>query len=148
MVERASYPGGNPAPAFSHPAAPTAANADSVLHQIRHALAALLDWGEETAIDLSSLPFGPADLARLEEALGEGEVSAAVEAHGSSRIRETGIPGVWRIEHLGPEGNVRSRFIEVTWIPAILKADPVDAADGLRRLDGRLADISEERKPS
>lgn len=148
MVERAQIPGGNPAPAFSHPTATTAANANAVLHQIRHALAALLDWGEETAIDLASLPFGPADLARLEEALGEGEVRAEIQAHGASRVRETGIPGVWMIEHLGPEGGVRSRFIEVTWIPGLLKADPDDVRDGLGRLDGHLADNSLERKPS
>ncbi|MEO5337427.1 MAG: hydrogenase expression/formation protein [Magnetospirillum sp. WYHS-4] len=155
MKERDAIPGGNPAPTFASQADTSSANAPSVLHQIRHALAVLLDGGGETTIDLKSLPFGPADLTALQAALGEGEVEASVRAFGESRLRETGVPGVWTVEHLGPAGEVRARFVEVTFMPALLRADPADVQDGLRRLADRLADgedapvpTLDERKPS
>lgn len=155
MMERDRILGGNPAPAVTAQAAPGAANATAILHEIRHALAALLDRGEETVIDLRSLPFGPADLAALEETLGPGEVEATIDAFGVSRVRETGTPGVWMVEHLDADGEIRARFVEITFLPAILRADPEDVKDGLRRLADRLADGEEailptrdERKPS
>jgi hydrogenase-1 operon protein HyaF len=155
MMERDRILGGNPAPAVTARADPGVANAAAVLHEIRHALSALLDRGEETVVDLRSLPFGPAALAALEDALGPGEVEATVDAFGASRVRETGTPGVWMVEHLDDEGEVRARFVEVAFLPAILRADPEDVRDGLRRLADRLADGAEtpfstpdERKPS
>lgn len=125
--------------------APSAVNADPVLHEIHHALERLAETGEGTVIDLNTLPFGPADMERLDEVLGPGEVEATVDAMGHSRIRETGTAGVWMIEHLDSAGGVQSRFIEVTLIPDILKADHDDVVDASQRLSDRL---DEERRPS
>ena len=116
-----------------------------LLHEIHQALEILLATGEETVIDLTSLPLGPGDLARIEETLGTGEVEASVEAAGPSRVRETGTSGVWIVEHLGPAGEVKARFIEVTLVPALLKADPDDVRDGLASLGTKVAEVSNRR---
>ena len=115
-------------------------NAVPLLHEIRHALQKLLDTGEQTSIDLRSVPMGPGDEDRLLDALGRGEVEAELNALGRSLIRETGISGVWLVEHYGPEGELTAKFMEVAWIPSILKAQTEDVREGLQRLSRRLAD--------
>jgi hydrogenase-1 operon protein HyaF len=114
-------------------------NALPVLHEIRHALGVLLTSGTETAIDLGAIPFAPGDDAVLEAALGTGEVHAILAALGESHVRETAIPGVWRVDHLDPSGAVQSRFIEITMMPDILKTQRDDAMRGLSALEERLA---------
>lgn len=114
-------------------------NAVPILHEIRHALARLLELGEATAIDLRSIPMGPGDERRLFDALGEGELRAELDALGKSTIREARYPGVWIVEHLNGSGEVVGRFVEVTWIPAILQAQPEDVRAGLDTLTESLA---------
>lgn len=114
-------------------------NALPLLHEIRHALANLLTDGQETTIDLQSLPMGPADEARLFEVLGRGEVEAQLNALGNSLIWETGIPGVWLIEHFNADQQLVAKLIEVTAMPSILKSQPEDIREGLVKLSERLA---------
>ncbi|MDO9073543.1 MAG: hydrogenase expression/formation protein [Rubrivivax sp.] len=54
--------------------------------------------GELPALDLASLPAGV--LRVLNETLGEGEVSAIVEAGHEIRVQETVFSGVWRQQHI------------------------------------------------
>ena len=114
-------------------------NAVPLSHEIRHALRKLLEAGEETTLDLRSMPMGPGDEDRLLEVLGKGEVEAELNALGRSLIRETGTSGVWLVEHHGPEGELIAKFMEVAWVPSILKAQTEDVRDGLQRLSRRLA---------
>jgi len=63
-----------------------------------HLDAWLAEGGEPPALELIGLP---ADVLRvLNETLGEGEVSALVEAGHEVRIQETVFSGVWREQHL------------------------------------------------
>lgn len=113
-------------------------NADPVLHEVRHALADLLATGKETTIDLGAIPFGPGDERRLDAVLGNGEVRATLNILGESSVQETTIPGVWRVDHFDESGETQSRFIEVTFIPEILKTQREDAERGLGDLTARL----------
>jgi len=113
-------------------------NARPVLREIEAALAALLATGTETTIDLGAIPFGPGDERLLDDVLGNGEVRATIDALGQSHVAETGIPGVWRIDHFDQRGETLSRFVEVTFMPDILKTQRADAEDGLARLGARL----------
>jgi hypothetical protein len=61
-------------------------------------LAAAGDGGNLPALDLAGLPA--ATLRVLNETLGEGEVSAIVEAGHEVRVQETVFSGVWREQHL------------------------------------------------
>lgn len=114
-------------------------NTVPLLHEIRHALARLLDTGEPTSIDLRSLPIAPAEVEALETALGRGELAASFDAFGRSDIRETGIAGVWIVEHYNGDEELMTKHIEITHVPEILRAQAADVADGLRRLERLLA---------
>jgi hydrogenase-1 operon protein HyaF len=119
-----------------------------ILHEIRHALERLLATGEETRIDLHSMPFGPGDLERLTAALGSGEVQARIEALGPTLIRETAIPGVWLVDYRSLEDQRLSYQIEIAAIPEILRPRPEDLAESLNALDARLAESGLDAAPN
>ena len=119
-------------------------NVRPLLHEISHALQRLTRGEEGTVIDLRSLPLAPGEEARIEEALGEGEVSANLNALGTTTIRETAYSGVWIVTHRNTEDEVVARFIEVSHIPDILKAQPEDIEHGVRGLNERLRDGKQE----
>jgi len=64
-------------------------NVQPLLHEIRHALARLLDDGGHTVIDLRSLPLAPGEEEQLLDELGQGEVYARLHALGPTEIVET-----------------------------------------------------------
>ncbi len=97
-----------------------------ILFEIMHALDKLLDEDIPTTIDLAGLPFGPGELERLEESLGDGELAAELDALGKSHIRETAYPGVWWIEHRNVNDEVVGRYLEVTRLPDILCSQDAD----------------------
>ena len=72
-------------------------NVTPLLHEVRHALAALLESDEQTVIDLRAMPLAPGEEARIEAALDQGEVRVELNALGRSDIVETQYPGVWLI---------------------------------------------------
>ena len=123
-------------------------NADPILREIRHALEKLVNTGEATTIDLGAIPFGPGDERILDDVLRQGEVRATLTALGTSHIAETAIPGVWRVDHLNEDGEVQSRFVEVTHCPDILKTQQADAEFGLEQLNARLKEREAARANS
>lgn len=120
-------------------------NVKPLLHEIRHALESLSQGGAGTVIDLRSLPLAPGEEKRIEEALGEGEVRAELNALGLSTIVETAYPGVWLVTHRNTEDDVIGRLIEVAHIPALLKAQPEDMEAGLRQLKQQLEESLETK---
>jgi hydrogenase-1 operon protein HyaF len=113
-----------------------------LLHEIRHALTLLLTRGEESTIDLASIPLGRADEDLLFGLLGDGEVKAELRTLGRSFIRETAISGVWIVEHFNPEGQSIARLVEISSIPSILKSQPQDMQNSLEALQTHLARLS------
>ena len=118
-------------------------NVEPLLHEIRHALRRLADGKEGTTIDLKRLPLAPGEEERIERTLGAGEVQAQVDALGPTLIQETSYPGVWLITHKNADDVVVARFIEVTFIPEMLRSQPADIIDGIARLEDELG--NEER---
>lgn len=110
----------------------------ALLHEIFSMLQQLLEEGESGVLDLRAMPLLAEEYHYLEQVLGEGEVNATLEALGSSKVRETAIPGVWWITHHDSGGEVIAELIEVTIIPAILKSDPVDISDGITKLQAHI----------
>ena len=119
-------------------------NAEPILHEIRHALARLLESGEETVIDLRGLPLSDFDQDFLVGELGVGELECRLDALGKSVIQETAYHGAWLVTHFNAGEQVIGRFVEVTFVPAILKSDPIDIRSDLDRLTERLAAGLEE----
>ena len=113
-------------------------NAIPILHEVRHALARLAQTGEETRIDLSSIPFGPGDEERLLELLGIGEVAATVEALGPTLVRETAVPGVWLLDYRNAEGERLALHLEIAGIPEILRTPREELDIAIATLDARL----------
>ena len=105
-----------------------------LLNEIIHALDRLLGEDEPTVIDLASLPFAPGELDELERTLGTGELTAELDALGTSFIRETQYPGVWWVEHHNTGGEVVGRYIEITRSPDILMSQDADIGAGRARL--------------
>jgi hydrogenase-1 operon protein HyaF len=117
-------------------------NIPALMHEIRHALARLLDTGEATTIDLANLPMAPGELDRFEALLGDGEVSAELTALGNSTIRETAYTGVWWVIHKNGYDQVVGRYIEITGVPEVLRAQTPDMQSALRRLDETLGNTN------
>lgn len=114
-------------------------NVEPLLHEIRHALDRLSRGGDGSIIDLQSMPLAPGEEKRIEEALGQGEVSVTIDALGPSTVQETAYPGVWLVTHRNTENAVVARLVEITKIPALVMAQDEDIRAGLARLDQHLS---------
>src|SRR5210317_1964479 len=91
-------------------AAALTCNVQPLLHEIRHALARLLDDGGRTVIDLRSLPLAPGEEQQLLDELGQGEVYARLHALGPTEIIESRYPGVWVVVHFNSSDEVIGKF--------------------------------------
>jgi len=118
-------------------------NIRALLEEIAARLEKLDDNGETWMIDLNSLPFAPGEYEQLRQALGQGEISARIEAIGASEIIETHYPGVWWVTHYNVEGDTVADMIEIAWLPEIIKSQPEDVHAGLQRLKAQLNERGE-----
>jgi len=109
-----------------------------LLNEVRHALERLVETGETTTIDLSTIPMTKAEIAEFEVALGQGEVRAEIDAGGLSEVIETAYPGVWRVTHHAAQDMILGRYVEITPLPEILRSQAPDIGAGLARLQIRL----------
>lgn len=109
-----------------------------LLHEIYYALEKLLDSSEASVIDLMSLPMGPGDEDMLKKVLGGGEIEAQLHAMGRSSFRETGIAGVWWVEHFNVEDELIGKFLEISEVPMLLKSQPEDIRRSLTELNERV----------
>ena len=118
-------------------------NVEPLLHEIRHALRRVADGKEGTVIDLRRPPLAPGEEERIEDELGKGEVRVELDAIGPTVVQETSYAGVWLVTHRNTEQQVVGRFIEVTRIPELLKAQEADIERGISRLENELAASNE-----
>ncbi len=121
--------------------------ADAVLAELLGLVQQHSDVGEESTIDLRSLPMTDADRELLKERLGTGEVSTTINAAGLSIVEETTIPGVWWVRHEGGEGRVAAEQIAVTRIPEILLTHPDDIASAPEKLSALIHSSVEQNTP-
>jgi len=123
---------GSPAGSCAQPGGEHAAGLGSGVYAIVTELTGLLNGLTQEhkpgVIDLRSLPMSEADRTQLREVLGEGEVQASFHAEGISRICETGIAGVWWVEHRDRNGDLIAELIEVASVPEILCSAPDEIA--------------------
>jgi hydrogenase-1 operon protein HyaF len=120
-------------------------NIPLLLHELRHALEALVTDGKTHVVDLRAIPLAPGEEDRLLATLGEGELVAEFDALGKSEIRECGYPGIWRVTHWNAAGELIGRYLEVTFAPTLLASQPRDVRAGLERL---LASLQNSALPA
>jgi hydrogenase-1 operon protein HyaF len=113
-------------------------NVQPLMHELRHALTRLANGDEGTIIDLRGLPLAPGEEAKIEQALGSGEVFAELNALGVTTIHETAFSGVWMVTHRNMEDEIVARFVEVCRVPEILCAQPEDIRRSVNRLAQQL----------
>ncbi|MBW8370818.1 MAG: hydrogenase expression/formation protein [Thiobacillus sp.] len=116
-------------------------NAPPLLRELSELVKRLLASGETSAIDLSALPLTPADLDWLRERLGEGEINVTLQANGESTLNETACSGIWWVTHHNEQGAVTSQFIEVAFVPELVKAHPQDVQIGQEYLELLISDL-------
>lgn len=116
-------------------------NAPPLLRELSESVRRLLETGETSAIDLSALPLTPADLDWLHKHLGEGEIAVTLQANGESTLNETACPGIWWVTHHNEQGAVTSQFIEVAFVPELVKAHPQDVEIGRDHLELIISDL-------
>ena len=116
-----------------------------LLHEVKHALQNMLENGETAIIDLRSIPLAPGEEDKILIALGEGEVKAQLNALGPSEIIETQYAGVWLVTHFNDEKDIIGRFIEVTFMPDILRSQAEDINLAYSELAQMLEDHTEEQ---
>jgi hydrogenase-1 operon protein HyaF len=113
--------------------------ADAVLREVARLLDALAqDPGFTEAVDLHSLPMSDTDRERLQQRLGRGEIEAALDLAGPTRITETAYAGVWWVRHADADDRAVLEQIVVAQVPALLLAHRVDIADAACRLATEL----------
>mgnify|MGYP003444055944 CR=1 FL=1 len=109
-------------------------NIAALLAEIATQLELLLSKDNSSLIDLKSLPLSAHEYEQLRFTLGQGEVTARLEAIGPSEIIETQFPGVWWVTHYNVEGDIIADIIEIARIPSLLQSQPEDMQAGLARL--------------
>ena len=110
----------------------------ALLGELQDMLSALAERGEENRIDIRSLPMGPQDYEFLKQFLGNGEVSATVNALGLSEIKETRFSGIWWSVHYNSHDEIMAELIEVTKLPDIIKTQTPDLNDSTESLRSYL----------
>lgn len=118
-------------------------NVKPLLHEVKHALNSLIESGETAVIDLRSIPLAPGEESKILNTLGMGEVKCILDALGTSEIIETQYPGVWLVTHYNDEDDIIGRFIEITFIPEILRAQSEDVIEAYRSLTRDLQEDNE-----
>lgn len=109
--------------------------------------------GQQTqSMLLDAMP--EADLDMLNQILGEGEVSVAIEGAQAVKVQETVMAGVWRLRTLNAQGDVIAETLEVADIPACVResafrvqrtldVDPEQMPAGVLNAPSVLVEIAE-----
>lgn len=109
----------------------------ALLSELATLLERLAARDETAMIDLRSLPMSAADRILLQRALGDGEVHATLQAQGISTARETGVAGVWWVEHRDAHDQLLAELLEVARFPQILASAPDEIQHAAAALQAR-----------
>jgi hydrogenase-1 operon protein HyaF len=118
----------------------------AILAELAARLERLATHGDPALIDLRSLPMSPVDRIELFELLGQGEVTATLDAQGASTLRETAFAGIWWIDHRDREEKITAELLEVALVPKILATSPADVALAAAALRQRIG-AADSRAP-
>lgn len=119
-------------------------NAPSIVAELRHHAKAFRPGRAAHVVNLSLLPFTPADHEGLDAMLGVGPVAILSRGFGNCRIASTQARGVWRVRYFNSMSTLILDTLEVVDIPEAARAAPEDFADSLERLEDLLGWLRED----
>ena len=123
---------------------PTAVmNARPIVEELRHHADAYRAGRAAHVVNLTLLPFAPADHAGLDALLGEGPVAILSRGFGNCRIHSTQVRNVWRVRFYNTMSTLILDTLEVVDIPEAARAAPEDYDDSLERLGELLGWLRE-----
>ncbi len=111
----------------------------ALLQELQVMLNDLVHSGKSTSLDVRSLPITPDDYTYLKSLLGDGEVTATINALGPSKISETEIPGIWWITHYNTDDMILAESIEVTELPEMLKTQRQELQQAIALFEAKIA---------
>jgi len=111
----------------------------ALLQELQVMLNDLVHSGKSTSLDVRSLPITPDDYTYLKSLLGDGEVTATINALGPTNISETEIPGIWWITHYNTDDMILAESIEVTELPEMLKTQRQDLQQAIALFEAKIA---------
>ena len=109
-------------------------NAPPVLIELQHKSRDYQVGVEPHVINLSLLPFSPADHDLLGRYLGQGPVVFLSRGYGNCRIGSTAVPDIWRVQYFNSTDQLILDTLEVVNMPAVACAAPEDLEDSAERL--------------
>lgn len=118
-------------------------NARSIVDELRHWANGYRPGHSAHVVNLTLLPFGPADHAGLDALLGEGPVSILSRGFGNCRIGSTRVRNVWRVRFYNTMSTLILDTIEVVDIPEAARAAGEDYEDSIERLEELLGWLRE-----
>lgn len=109
---------------------PAAAEAMAALARVLDALRAYRIGEPNVVFALSNL--GAEALHHVDDALGQGEITVDVDERHRIEIRETALPGVWRVRERSERGAPLGDYLEIGDVPAVVRAaDELATCDDL-----------------
>ncbi|MFM2416155.1 MAG: hydrogenase expression/formation protein HupH [Pseudomonadota bacterium] len=90
-------------------------------------------------VNLTLLPFTPADAAYLAAELGPASVTILSRGYGNCRIENTERPATWHLTYYNSQDHIILRTVEVCEVPEVACAAPADFADSEQRLTEVIA---------
>ncbi|QJD28681.1 hydrogenase expression/formation protein [Methylococcus geothermalis] len=92
-------------------------------------------------INLSLLPLTPEDSNFLIETLGLAGLSILSRGYGDCRVSLTRLPNVWWVQYFNSPGQLILNTLEITRLPAVVKAAPEDLEDSRVRIAEALEQL-------
>ena len=118
-------------------------NARSIVEELRHHVTNHRAGQPAHVVNLTLLPFGPADHAGLDGLLGEGPVTILSRGFGNCRITSTRARNVWRVRFYNTMSTLILDTLEVVDIPEAAGAAREDYEDSIERLGELLGWLRE-----
>jgi len=109
-------------------------NAPAIVEELRHHAKRHKPGAAAHVVNLSLLPFAPADHDGLGALLGEGPVSILSRGFGNCRISSTQARGIWRVRYFNSMNTLILDTIEIVDFPEAARAAAEDYDDSIERL--------------
>ncbi len=114
-------------------------NARSVLAELNAQVLAWTPGAAAYVVNLTLLPQSEADLAYMDERLGQGPATILSRGYGNCRISATALANCWWVRHYNADERLILNTLEVVDVPAAALAAQEDIEDSA----GRLREILE-----